>query len=627
MRIVVGDLEANGLLDKATKAHCGVFRDRATGEVMKFRPNQIQNMLAYLDTVDVLIMHNGFGYDWPLLEKLYGYKFKGKKVDTLIMSRLLNPKRVIPPHCPNRKAGPHSIEAWGYRLGRGKPDHDDWEVFSEEMLHRCTEDTEIGNLLYDALLKEAEGGNWKNAFLLTFELFENLQKQEQYGWLVDQDHMRNCIRQLTRWIERIDRVITPKLPLVMEIHETKKDGEYGWVKKPFLKSGELAEISNRWYASTNLNFDGTPIVGPFSRISFRPTDLNSNEETKDFLLGLGWEPLEWNENDEGERTSPKLSKDDPFEGIEGKLGKLVAKRVQCRQRRGIIEGLLTLIRADGSIGSAVNNLATTARATHRNIVNIPKAGSFYGKQMRRMFSSRPGKVLVGTDSDSCQLRMLAARMDYEPYTTALLKGDKKLGTDNHSLTARIGELDSRDTAKNVTYCLLFGGGDAKLAKTAKKPVGSGAELRQRLYKGFDGLGRLMDGLQKEWRATAKRRFNSKFNRMEYYDGTITGLDGRPIRVSYEHQLLVYLLQSDEAIMMTKAYNLAWSRLSERYVFGRDFGFVCWYHDEYTVECLEEIAEDVKAICEDCIVKAAEYYNIKCPHLGQGKIGKNWYEIH
>lgn len=627
MRIYVGDLEANGLLETATTVHCGVFKNRATGEVVKFIPSQIRQMLQFLETVDVLIMHNGLGYDWPLLKKLYGFTYKGKKVDTLIMSRLLDPKRMVPFNCPDKGVGPNSIEAWGYRVGRGKPQHDDWENFSEEMLHRCTEDVEILDLVYDKLLEEAKGGNWRNAFLLSFELFENLQKQEAYGWLVDRQHMDNCIKQLSRWMGLIDRAIQPYLPLIVEVEETKKAGEYNHIKKPFLKSGEYSESVSNWCISNNLDPASCGVGGPFSRLSFRRTDLNSNSETKDFLLELGWEPLEWNTNDAGERTSPKLSKDDPFEGIESKIGKLVAKRVQCRQRRSIIEGLIELIRPDGRIGSAVNTLAVTGRATHRNIVNIPKATSFYGKQMRRIFTSSNGKVLVGTDSDGCQLRMLAGRMNNPQYTEALCKGDKKLGTDSHSLTARIGELESRDIAKNVMYCLLFGGGDVKLAKTAKKPHNAGAVLRDKLYRGLDGLGQLVEQLTKEWKVTARQRYNPKFNRMEYFNGTITGLDGRPIKVPYEHQLLVYLLQSDEAIMMTKAYNKVWSDLNQKYVFGKDFGVVCFYHDEFTIECREEIAEDVKNISEAAIAWAGEFFNISCPHVGQGAVGKNWYSIH
>lgn len=626
MRIATGDLEANGLLDTATKVHCGVFKE-STGLIVKFRPHQIKEMLAYMDTIDVLKMHNGLGYDWPLLKKLYGYEYKGKKVDTLIMSRLLNPKRLVPFNCPNKTAGPHSVEAWGWRVGRGKPEHNDWENFSEGMLHRCTEDVEIQELIFEELMKEAKGGDWKQAFLLSFKLFENLQKQEEYGWLVDQDHMHRCISQLTHWIRKIDIAVTPYIPKVLVVNELKKAGEYGYVKKPFLKSGAYSEGVNRWILDSGLDSSSSPVLGVFSRIDFRPTNLDSGEETKDFLLGMGWEPKDWNTNDAGERTSPKLSKDDPFEGIEGKLGRLVAKRVQCRHRRSTIEGLFKVIRSDGRIPSVVNTLAVTGRATHRNIVNIPKAGSFYGNQMRAIFIAAEGKVLVGTDSDSCQLRMLAGRMKNDKYTEALVNGDKKLGTDSHTLTAKAADLESRDIAKNVMYCLLFGGQDKKLGNTAKKP-GRGAEVRKALYHGLDGLQQLVEGLVKEWRATARQKYNPRFNKMEYFNGKITGLDGRPITVPSEHALLVYLLQSDEAIMMQAAYNKCHKMLQARgYVYGDDYGFVCWYHDEYTIECREEIAKDVAYCSEQAIAWAGNFFKIPCPHLGHAAIGKSWYAIH
>lgn len=642
MRICVFDLEADNNLRYVKKIHCGTFKDITTKEKRSFEPHQMAEMLAFMDTCDVLIGHNVIGYDFPVLKKVYGYVYKGKKVDTLIMSRLLNPKRISPPNCPNKKA-PHGIEAWGYRVGSHKidwranaielglinedaPDGEEFRTYHPQMLVYNIQDVDVNELVYYELLKEAKGKNWRNAFLLTFKLFENLQLQEEYGWLVDREYMDKCLLQLEHWIRRIDKVITPMLPLRLEIEEIKEKGEYKYIKKPFLISGEYSKSVLQWYESTGYDPRTMPVVGCFSRVCFRLTDLNSNEETKEFLLGEGWEPLEWNTDDNGERTSAKLSKDDPFEGIEGKVGKLVARRVQCRQRHGIIKGLRDIIRDDGRIASAVNNLAATARATHRGIVNIPKVGSFYGKQMRKMFSCPDGRVLVGTDSDSCQLRMLGGRMGDPAYINAIVTGDKSKGTDLHSLTKKIGDIESRDIAKNVMYCLLFGGGDVKLGKTAKQP-GNGKALREKLYKGFNGLGELMDSLTEEWRSHAKRRYNKQFNRMEYYDGWITGLDGRPIFVPYEHQLLVYLLQSDEAIMMSAAYNKANKDLAKKYVYGKDYAFLCWYHDEYTIECREDIAEDVKAISEKAIAWAGEYYKIQCPHIGDGKIGKNWYEIH
>jgi len=223
--------------------------------------------------------------------------------------------------------------------------------------------------------------------------------------------------------------------------------------------------------------------------------------------------------------------------------------------------------------------------------------------------------------------MLGGRIKNEAYINAIVTGKKENGTDLHSLTKKIGELVSRDIAKNVMYCLLFGGGDPKLGKTAKKP-GEGAELRKKLYKGFDGLGDHMAELEAQWTATARRVFNPKRGKMELQDGYIIGLDGRPIRVAYKHQLLVYELQSDEAIFMSAAYVKANKDLEKLgYKYGEDYGFVCFMHDEFTIECRPEIAQLVQDVSEKAITWAGNFFKIVCPHKGDGKIGDSWYAVH
>ena len=634
-KVFIADLEGDGLLDTVTQLWCGVFKDIKTKEVYKFYPGShkdyIKEMLSFMDSLDVLIMHNGINYDWPVLQKLYGYEFKGKKVDTLIMSRLQNPKRTVPPHCPNKKA-PHSVEAWGYRVGRGKPDHDDWSKFSMGMLHRCSEDVEIQEKIYYALLEEAKGFKWRDATLLSFNLFENLQRQQEYGWLVDQKHMKYCVHMLTHWIERIDRAISPLLPLKVDVQEQKVKGEYKYVSKPFKRDGSYSQRTFEWMANTQpktfLDMDDRLVGGPYSRLSFRITNLNSNMEVKDYLLKSGWEPKEWNTNDAGERTSPKLSKDDPFEGIQGSIGKLVAKRVQCRHRRSTIVGWFDVIRPDGRIPSVVTGLAATGRAKHKNIVNVPGGDSFFGKWMRKIFIAKPGWVLVGTDSDACQIRMLAGRMNDEGYTNTILNGKVEDGTDMHTINQKAANLPTRSNAKTFFYGFLFGAGDTKIGKIIGGTAKDGKRLKEQFMKGLPALGKLMDKLTEEWRASAKQRYNKKFGRMEYYGGIITGLDGRPIAVPSEHQILVYLLQSDEAIMMTAAYNIFHKWMDKAgYIFGKDYGTLCWYHDEWTVECRTDIAEHVGELAEKAIEWAGKFFNIPCPHKGNAQIGKNWWAIH
>jgi hypothetical protein len=511
------------------------------------------------------------------------------------------------------------------------------------MLHRCTEDVEIQHLIYLELLKEARGSTWRDAFMLSFKLFEILQKQEDYGWLVDQDYMEKSIRLLTHWIERIDRIVIPYLPKILVVEEQKVKGEYKYVKKPFLKSGEYSASSANWIDSCGYDKSSRIIAGPFSRISHRTTDLNSNMEVKDYLLKAGWIPDKWNyKKDENGRpakdgtgqlikTSPKLSHGDSFIGVKGGVGRLISRRVQCRHRRSNIEGWIKSIREDGAIASRVSGVATTARMKHSGIVNVPNGDAFFGKQMRRCFISREGMVLVGCDSAGCQNRMLAARVGDDSFTNTLINGSKQDKTSIHHVNQKaikvVAGFDvTYGQAKTLNYAFMFGASDKKLGDTLDRSKEDGAKIRKALLSVAAGFEELVERLTKEWRSNAKKRANG-WGRVEYYNGWIKGLDGRPIHIASEHQILVYTLQSDEAIMMSAAYCMLYKRLNKKYTWGVDYGIVCFYHDEYTIECKEEIAEDVAKIAEQCIVDAGKFYNIACPHEGDANIGKNWYKIH
>jgi len=631
VRVCIADLESDGLLDEATRVWCGVFKDVRTSEVYTFSPldgeDYIDRLLAFHDSCDVVIMHNGVGFDWPLLKQLYEYEYRGRKIDTLLISRLQKPNRRAPPNCPNKRA-PHSVEAWGYRVGRPKPKYDEWDKFSNAMLERCKADVEIQHRMFKALADEAKGGDWKQAHRMTLKLFERLHMSEDYGWLVDQEHMHQCIHTLDRWIAMIDRAVLPHLPLRVVVGEVKKEGEYNHVRKPFKKDGTYATSVVTFLeaggGADGLGFDS--VVGPFSRISFRHTDLDSNLETKQFLLAQGWEPKEWNFKN-GKRTSAKLSKDDPFKGITGKLGHLIARRVQCRHRSSTIRGLLSVVRSDGRIPSVITGIATTGRAKHKNIVNIPGERSFFGKQMRSIFIAKPGWVLVGTDSEGCQVRMLAARMGDERYKEAVVNGNAEDGTDQHALTMRATGIGNRVDAKSFFFGVVFGAGDSKVSKIVGCSKARAKELKAKLFGSLPTLEILIQTLTTEWRGNALQHFDARWRRMEYKDGVVAGLDGRPINIEREHTVLVFMLQSDEAIMMAAAYLKFHQVVEKKYQWGVDYGTLCWYHDEWTIECRPEIAKELGEIGEQAIEWSGRFFNIDCPHKGKSKIGENWYEIH
>lgn len=625
MKRVVGDLEADGLLDTATRIWCGVFTDLDTRETTEFTPDNIHLMPEYLDTVDALFMHNGIDYDKPLMKKVLDYEYTGQLVDTLVMSRLQRPDRRIPRGC---KAGPHSVEAWGLRFGVPKPEHEDWSRFSEEMLHRCREDVRIQEMILNALLDEGKGKNWKPAHRLSFKLFDILHKQEEYGWLFDIEYAAKCQKLLTHWMDRIDRGVDNHLPMIID-RPNKANGEYAYYKSPFTKAGKPQAYVLKYCEASGLDPD--LIGGPFAKVEFRRVQLNKAAEVKDFLLSQGWEPRDWNYNDQGERTSPKLKHDDPFEGIEGKIGNLIARWVQCRHRRSQITGWFKVLRDDGRVSQAISGIASTGRLTHKRIVNVPGDEAFFGRQMRKCFTSKPGYKIVGVDSAGCQNRMLAGRVGDPNYTKILLDGKKEDRSSIHyvnqaAITMAAGFTPSYKVCKNLNYAFLFGASDNKLAQTAGVSKDVGPLIRRGLYDVAPGLEQLVERLRDEWRSNAER-VRGRYG-FEYRNGTVTGLDGRPVKIESEHCLLVYMLQSDEAILMQYALVLLDGWLKELgWVHGREYGYVANVHDEIQAEVREDLCEQYAELACRAIAQAGVELDIQCEHKGEYDIGRDWSETH
>ena len=66
------DIEANGLLQDATKVWCLVIHDLDTGKVSAYDPFTLDAGLQHLGEADVLVGHNIIDYDLRLFEELHG---------------------------------------------------------------------------------------------------------------------------------------------------------------------------------------------------------------------------------------------------------------------------------------------------------------------------------------------------------------------------------------------------------------------------------------------------------------------------------------------------------------------------------------------------------------------------
>lgn len=156
--IKIADTESDGFLEEATKLWCiaGIEYEAPETDCVLFGPDNISAGLDWLWDCDVLVGHNFIKHDLPLMKKLFGWEPKSHQIviDTLVFSRMLYPKRPLPQGYFGKAT--HSIEAWGYRVGRGKPDHEDWTQYSEDMAKRCMEDAIINRMVLQELERESE---------------------------------------------------------------------------------------------------------------------------------------------------------------------------------------------------------------------------------------------------------------------------------------------------------------------------------------------------------------------------------------------------------------------------------------------------------------------------------------
>ena len=132
------DVEADGLLDEATKIHCLSYTMDGKEYNTIYNYDEMRSLVLSSKT---LIGHNIVRYDVPLLEKILGIKIAAKLYDTLPMSWVINTDR------PK-----HGLESFGEDFGIPKPEINDWENLTrEEYAHRCTEDVKINWALWKNL--------------------------------------------------------------------------------------------------------------------------------------------------------------------------------------------------------------------------------------------------------------------------------------------------------------------------------------------------------------------------------------------------------------------------------------------------------------------------------------------
>ena len=421
MRKIILDIETNSTHNKIWM--CATRE--IGGDVTVWK--EASGLQKYLDSCDLIIMHNGICFDAPVLRKNWNITMKQNQMcDTLVLSRLLSPSL----------EGGHSLAAWGGRLGFPKGDFNDWDAgYSAEMEAYCIQDTLVTEKLYLHLTTELTRNKFdERSIKLEHNVQAVIAKQEESGFKLNERNAIILLSTLQNKLVVLETELQNIFPTKTILRVSEKTG------KPL-----------------------KPIIEPFNP--------GSRKQIGERLQEKGWKPDKYTE------TGQPIVDEGTLEGLDFPEAKAIAEYLLLQKRIAQIQSWLKAIQPDGRVrGKVITNGAVTGRMTHHspNMAQVPSCGSPYGEDCRDLWIVEKGYKLVGIDASGLELRMLAHYMKDDAYIYEVTQGDI------HTANQKAAGLETRSQAKTFIYAFLYGAGAAKIGKV----VGAGAKEGQRLIDSF-----------------------------------------------------------------------------------------------------------------------------------------------
>lgn len=593
MRLIY-DIETDGFLTDLTKIHCiAVMNADDSSQTWLFGPEEIEKGVQLLQTASELIAHNGITFDNCVLRKLFpDFSTDDMKItDTLVLSRLLFPdlknddfdRGWTNERFPKRLYGSHSLKAWGYRLGVLKGDFSnestDWSICTPEMMAYCEQDVVCTKALLDEL-SQVEFS--EVAIRFEHEIAELCDQIGKQGWTFDMDKAAKLYGELSAERNDIQRSLQTLFP--------------PWI----IETEFIPKVNNQ-----KLGYEkGVPFIKK-KEVQFNP---NSRKHIEFCLRQkYGWQPSVFTPSGDAKIDENTLSQ------LPYPEAKALARSFMLQKRIGMLaEGKaawMKLVDDDGKLRHTINPLgAISGRCSSfaPNLQQVPAVRAEFGAECRDLFTVPPGYDLVGIDLSGIELRLLAHFMqDGGAYAKEILEGDI------HTANMHSFGLTDRNQSKSAIYCLIYGGGDAKLGEIAGKGAAQGRAMKEAFAQANPAFKTLMRKLKQ---AVEKR-------------GCLFGLDGRKLTVR-GHAHLNLLLQSAAALIAKKWVQLVDQQIKQE---GLDAFVVAFVHDEIQVAVKRKQdkgdANHVGNIAVRMAQEAGKFFKIRTPIDAEFGVGRTWRDTH
>ncbi|MBM6897804.1 DNA polymerase I [Pseudoflavonifractor capillosus] len=287
-----------------------------------------------------------------------------------------------------------------------------------------------------------------------------------------------------------------------------------------------------------------------------------------------------------------------------------------------VEGLSKVIAPDGRIHTSFQNTVTaTGRlsSTEPNLQNIPVRTAL-GAEMRTMFVSRPGWVLVDADYSQIELRLLAHMSGDEAMIQAF-----RDGVDIHTVTAsqvfgvspdRV-TADMRRAAKAVNFGIVYGISPFSLSQDIHVSVAQAKSYMEKYFEHYAGVRAYMDGVVEQGKSQGyvstmygRRRWlpelkSSNFNTRSFGERVALNM---PIQGTAADIIKLAMIRVEQ-------------RLAKE---GLQAQLVLQVHDELIVECPQEEADTVAKLLTQEMEGVAQ---LAVPLTAEAKVGQTWAEAH
>lgn len=464
LRRIVFDVECDGLLEELTKMHCFVAFDLDNKEwIITTDPNEAVDTL---DDPDVeVIGHYIKMYDLPALKRLTGREINpGAITDTLPLAQYLDPKKLK-----------HGLEVYGEEFGIQKPKIDDWENLTvDDYIHRCREDVKINAKLYVSqmnrlrtLYDNDEAKIQELIGYLTFK-FDCLEEQYRNPVSLDFELLFTELFKLTEQRETVKAELMKHMPAVIKTGIKKRPEKY------YKKDGTPSVAAERWeQLLQSLGYGPSEAEGLLEVevvVSEDAPNPDSNDQLKQWLFSLGWEPCTFKSVEDKEksvaqrrkiyRKVPQISDLDDKTKLTPSVMRLsevnasvelLAGYSTLKHRVTILEGFIRDSR-NGKLVSDASGITNTLRLKHRIIVNLPKPHAAYASHIRECLVAPEGYYMVGADLSGIEDN---TKQHYIfPYDPDYVESMRTPGFDPH---IRIAELAKMITEEEGSFFKWYEG--------------------------------------------------------------------------------------------------------------------------------------------------------------------------